>query len=216
MQGYDLYHTPTNISKGGCCIYVNSSFDVFERDDLKVQNNHFQSTWCEVKNKKSKNIIFGCIYRSPNKSHDVADFLGHLDSILKKISKEKKEIYICGDFNIDLLKIDKGSFYLDFYNVLNSYGILPSIIHPSRVVEAQRPSLIDNIFTNNLKDDILSGNIHLTLSEHFSQFVSVKRGEIDIKSIIMYGNDFSKISESSFADDVSIQNWNLSFTMQIS
>ena len=67
MEGYKFYHTPTNISKGGCCIYVKNDFDVFERDDLKVQNDHFQSVWTEIKNKKSKNIIFGCIYRSPNK-----------------------------------------------------------------------------------------------------------------------------------------------------
>ena len=109
IEGYNFYHTPTTISKGGCCIYVKNDFDVFERDDLKVQNDHFQSVWTEIKNKKSKNIIFGCIYRSPNKKHDVVDFLTHFDSILKKVSKENKEIYICGDFNIDLLQIDKGS-----------------------------------------------------------------------------------------------------------
>ena len=43
MPGYKLYHTPTNLSKGGCCIYVNEGFDVFEREDLKTQNNNFQS-----------------------------------------------------------------------------------------------------------------------------------------------------------------------------
>ena len=32
--------------------------------------------------------------------------------------------------------------------------------------------LIDNIFSNNIIDDTKSGNILLTLSEHFSQFVS--------------------------------------------
>ena len=112
MEGYDLYHTPTNSAKGGCCIYANKNLDVFERSDLKIQNDHFQTTWAEIKNKKSKNILIGCIYRSPNKVHDVTDFLIHLDSILKKLTKENKEIYICGDNNIDLLKTDKGSFYL--------------------------------------------------------------------------------------------------------
>ncbi len=208
MNGYRLYHTPTRSSKGGCCIYVKEDFDVFERVDLKVENNHFQSVWTEIKNQSSKNIIVGCFYRSPNKKHDVVEFLCHLDSILRKVSKENKEIYLCGDFNIDLLKVDKGSYFLDFYNVLNTYGLLPSIIHPSRVVEGQCPSLIDNIFTNNMKDEMCSGNTYLTLSEHFSQFASVKRSKIDLKYIVMYGNDFSNFSESSFQDDVSIQKWN--------
>ena len=52
LQGHRLYHTPTNSAKGGCCIYVNDSFDVFERVDLRVQNDHFQSTWAEIKKKK--------------------------------------------------------------------------------------------------------------------------------------------------------------------
>ena len=54
MQGYNLYHTPTNSTKGGCCIYANKNLEVFERNDLKIQNDHFQTTWGEIKNKKAK------------------------------------------------------------------------------------------------------------------------------------------------------------------
>ena len=69
--------------------------------------------------------------------------------------------------------------------------------------------MIDNIFTNNFKDDICSGNVHFTLSEHFIQFPSVNRGAIKIKNITMYDNDYSNFSEASFCDDVSIRKWNL-------
>ena len=93
---------------------------------------------------------------------------------------------------------------------MNSYGLLPLIIHPSRVVEGQTPSLIDNIFSNNIHENILSGNIYLTLSEHFSQFASVVRDKIDVRKINMVGRDYSKFSADTYRDDVSIQNWNLS------
>ena len=99
------------------------------------------------------------------------------------LSAENKEIYICGDFNIDFLKIESESSYLKFYNQLSSKSLLPFIIHPSRVMEGQAPSLIDNIFSNNVQENVLSGNIYLTLSEHFSQFSSVVRDKIDIKKI---------------------------------
>ena len=56
--------------------------------------------------------------------------------------------------------------------MLCSYGFLPKIIQPTRVTE-HNSSLIDNIFSNNIIDDTKSGNILLTLSEHFSQFVFV-------------------------------------------
>ena len=82
------------------------------------------------------------------------------------------------------------------------------IIHPSRVVENQEPSLIDNIFSNNITDEITSGNIYLTLSEHFSQFASVKREKLDYKKVNRYERDFSKYLPSDFRDDVSIQRWN--------
>ena len=70
--------------------------------------------------------------------------------------------------------------------------------------------MIDNIFSNNIADEITSGNIYLTLSEHFSQFASVSRSTLDKKNnTVRYINDFSKFSEAAYRDDVSIQRWNL-------
>ena len=206
IDGYKPpFHTPTLSSKGGTALYVNSAFDSFEREDLKIQNVNFESTWVEIKNKNSKNIICGCVYRHPR--NDMDDFLLYMENVLKQCQEENKELYICGDFNIDLLKIDSVGSYLKFYNILNTHGLLPFIIHPSRVVEGQIPSLIDNIFSNNYQQYILSGNIYLTLSEHFSQFASVIREKIDVRKISMFGRNYSKFSEDHFRDDVSIQRW---------
>ena len=69
------------------------------------------------------------------------------------------------------------------------------------------PSLLDNIFSNNISDAVISGNIYLTLSEHFSQFASVSRGPIDVKKIVMYGRDLKNFSAEDFRDDVAIQQW---------
>ena len=68
--------------------------------------------------------------------------------------------------NIDLLKLDHKSTHLAFYNLMNSNSLIPFIIHPSRIVEGQMPSLIDNIFSNNVNDFVQSGNIYFNLSEH--------------------------------------------------
>ena len=75
-------------------------------------------------------------------------------------------------------------------------------------MDNQTPSLIDNIFSNNLSDEITSGNIYLTLSEHFCQFASVRREKIDIKNINIYSRNYSRFSSKDFHDDVSIQKWN--------
>lgn len=133
----------------------------------------------------------------------------YMESALKTAACENKEIYICGDFNINLLKLNNNDNYLKFYNLLSSYGFLPLIIHPTRVVENQEPSLIDNIFSNNISDEISSGNLYLTLSEHFSQFASIKRYKLEPKKVKLYTRDFTKYSAMEFRDDVSIQNWNI-------
>ena len=117
-------------------------------------------------------------------------------------------MYICGDYNIDLLKIETIHSNQEYYNLLCSYGFLPQILQTTTVVENQSPSLIDNIFTNDINDEITGGNIYLTLSEHFSQFISIKREKIEYKSQYVYIRDYSKFSSESFRDDISIQNWN--------
>ena len=208
MDGYDPFSTPTLSLKGGTALFVNKDYKAFERRDIKIQNNLFESVWIEIKNKNSKNIVCGCIYRHPNKlNQDYTEFNKYMDETLSKLVKENKELYICGDFNIDLLKINEVDTHMKFYTLMNAHGLLPFIVQPTRVVNNQTPSLIDNIFSNNVSDAVCSGNIYFTLSEHFSQFASVNRGKIDIKKIVMYGRNMKNFSEIDFRDDVSIQQW---------
>ena len=208
MDGYKLYHTPSNSLKGGTAMYVNEDFDCFERLDISAQSNLYESTWVEIKNKNSKNIVCGCVYRHPNyQKDDLTVFNKYMDSTLKKLVDEKKEIYICGDFNIDLLKMNEIDKYLEFFTNINGHGLLPFIVQPSRVVDGQVPSLIDNIFSTNISDTVIGGNIYLTLSEHFSQFASINRGEIDLKKVVMYGRNLKNFSAEAFREDVSIQQW---------
>ena len=53
-----------------------------------------------------------------------------------------------------------------------------------------------------------SGNILLTLSEHFSQFVSVSRVRVDYSNLRRFQHDYSAFHVDKFREDVSIQNWN--------
>ena len=54
------------------------------------------------------------------------------------------------------------------------------ILQPTRVT---LNIAIDNIFSNNLQDDITS-NVLLSLSDHFPQRISVKREQVDLKIIV--------------------------------
>ena len=67
-----------------------------------------------------KKIIIGCIYRHPamnlNEFND-----NYLNILLQKISKEKKNVFLLGDFNVDLLKYHKHAGTNEFTDSLSSY-----------------------------------------------------------------------------------------------
>ena len=160
----------------------------FGRNDLKIQHNEVEAVWVEIITKCRKNKICACIYRHPHQN------IQYLDNCLKILNNENKEIYSCGDFNTDLLKIESVSLYQDYYNLLCSFGLLPHIIQPTRTVENQTPSVIDNIFSNNLRNEITAGNLLITFSEHLSQFISVAKENNEYKN----SRDYTKLFAESF------------------
>ena len=56
--------------------------------------------------------------------------------------------YLCGDYNIDLLKINDKNSYNDFFENITSNGYTPSITMPTRI-SGHSYTIIDNIYTNN-------------------------------------------------------------------
>ena len=65
---------------------------------------------------------------------------------MAKLSAENKDIYVCGDFNTDLLKIETNINYKHFYELMISYGFLPNILLPTRV-QGDSATIVDNIFS---------------------------------------------------------------------
>ena len=59
-------HNPQNLQLAGVAIYyVSNKLDHFERDDLSIMHEDFQSIWIEIENKKGKNFLCGCIIVIP-------------------------------------------------------------------------------------------------------------------------------------------------------
>ena len=136
-----------------------------ERNELNSTHDDYESTWIEIKNKNGKNIICGSIYRHPRTNNaNYESFFEYLEITLNTIANENKELYLCGDFNIDILKIDEINNYKKFYELMSSYGLLPQILLPTRT-SGNSSTIIDNIFTNNISNTIQSGNILTDLSD---------------------------------------------------
>ena len=65
--------------------------------------NYLESTFIEITNPSKTNIIVGCIYGHP--TMDLNELIYYyLNPLLEKLAKEKKLVFLLGDFNVDLLK----------------------------------------------------------------------------------------------------------------
>ena len=112
LDGHHFIKQNSKTKKGDVGLHISNKLDHFERDDLRMQDDLFESVWVETVNRKSKNALCCCACRHPNT--DPTRFNEHFEHILSKISKEKKQIFILGDFNFDLLKYHSDSETQDF------------------------------------------------------------------------------------------------------
>ena len=75
-------------------------------------------------------------------------FLMHLEKIIEKMVSDDMDVYIMGDFNIDLLKCESSQIRQDYLLSLRSCYLIPTGDKPS-CVHRTSVTLIDNIFVNN-------------------------------------------------------------------
>ena len=95
-----------------------------------------------------------------------------VNNIFSNISNSKT-CYLCVDLNIDLLNHDKHRKTKEFIDALFSLSMYPLIDRPSSITEYSA-TMIDNIFTNDLITDKLSGLIINDVSDHLPVFSIIK------------------------------------------
>ena len=174
IEGYHEYIGVEGSSlKGGCGFYVKDSFTPIPRKDLEFKISETgcetENCWIELVNEAGPNVLVGVFYRHPSKKNNI--FNDKLKTALKKINREKKKTIICGDFNLNLLNFEHDKQTSSFLSTMLQHDFQPCITEPTRITNANKPSLVDNIFINSF-DDPVSGNILEHISyDHLPNFV---------------------------------------------
>ena len=114
----------------------------------------------------------GVFYRHPKPNSD-SKFCDDLSATLKKLINNNKLCILTGDFNYDLFKTDVNPFCKNFINKLYSNMFQPCILEPTRIVDKNRPALIDNIFINFTNNDITNGNLISKIADHMPNFILI-------------------------------------------
>ena len=196
IPGYTFYSTQSNSQNGGVGLYIRQSFVTYPRNDLNLISDDFEVIWVEVDNKRNKNYLFCCTYRHPNS--DIENITSYFKTTLPTIAN--KNVFIMGDFNVNLLNYDSHNPSREFINNFFSHNYIPSIHHPTRVHE-HSASVIDNIFTNSTVSKIICGNILTQISDHYPQFLILRNTKIFQHKSIVMKYDYSNFNQDEFIDD---------------
>ena len=156
---------------GGVAIYAHNQLRIKIRPDIHISG--CENLFIEILNEKSKNIILGTIYRPPNTNSDL--FLESFDQCLNMICKENKNVYLMGDYNINLLSTEN-NHTLTLINLLYSLAFHPHINNPTRI-SCNSESLLDNVFSN-VSDENFNGVLYYDISDHLPIFVICKQSKI--------------------------------------
>ena len=176
LPNYSLVNENKRLSNhGGLIIYVhdNFSFKVLNKDMLITHTSKlFESLIVEIwrNNCKYQKYIIGSIYRLPSYVNiDIEIFTEEYTELLNNLRSRSKFVYLCGDYNIDLLKISTNNVLNKFYENITSCGFIPKITLPTRICDTTS-TLIGNVYTNAIDKSHISGILIHPISDHQMYF----------------------------------------------
>ena len=171
LNNYSFFNFNRKSKKGGgVAIFVRDSLTAIERLDLVTVTEVCEIVAIEIlqNSPDSKNTIIINLYKPPCSNN--VEFLEFIESFLFKISKEQKNIYFMGDFNININLENPTSISL--LNTMSSNFLFPTNPLPTRTT-LNTSTNIDLIFTNNISS-FNGGVIDIDFSDHYPIFLSQK------------------------------------------
>ena len=169
FNNYEPFHShrDSRFPGGGVSIFAKSQLNPKLLSKFQISLPFFESVGIEIT--KCNKIYFICeIYRPPRSNP--SEFLDKLESLFNNFQTTYyDEIFICGDYNLNLLDSDSNNSISQFINQMSTYSLLPVISRPTRITELTS-SLIDNIFIKH-PNNLNSGLIFSTISDHLPIFI---------------------------------------------
>ena len=158
ISGYDLCHVDGKGKKVG----VNNDYKVSDNLSLTTTDNT-EFVTIELKNKQNKTIK-SCIYRQHGSDIKILSY-----TIEELFESKRSNMYLFGDFDINLLNYKDNNDTKHFTDMLFTLGFFYMIDEPTHI-STQTTTLIDNIFTC-IFDVSNEGGLPLTdMSHHLPVF----------------------------------------------
>ena len=184
ISNYIMYNTfRSDRCGGGVALYIKQSLQcsLIKQFSTSIPM-LLERLAVEITIQGNKNIVIGCMYRSPN--GDFNKFNEYVDMFLNY--NKNKTIFVCGDFNVNLLNHGQHQLTDNFLDILHGYGLYTLITQPTRIT-IHSATLLDNIFTNVPFNNSKSGVIINDISDHLPIFAFINyRGWISNENLKKY------------------------------
>ena len=178
-----ILNTRSNARGGGVGIYVKNDlvFSVLTQHSVFLER-IIETLFIEITTEDNKKLVIGSIYRPGTKNpgmtftEQFSQFSDTLSGLLSDLGSIYDNVYIFGDFNLDILKLDENKFISEYIDTLFSHGFLQIITKPTRVSD-NSATLIDHILTNSLCEQFDSYILCHHISDHFPiiHFLKLKK-----------------------------------------
>ena len=211
LPGYTFVSQNTLSNAGGVGFYVRNDLTFTVLAELSCTTADYEALWIEIQNSHGHNIICGVIYRHPN--DNLGSFLDYLNSTAECIDRGSKYCTVLGDFNVDLLKIEKHQPTDDFLNTMSSFCFQPQILQPTRITD-HSATLIDNIFFNSLEHFTISGNVIYDISDHLPNFLIFDKFSSLSNNVKLYKRDYSHFNQQHLLSELQVIDWHSVFLDQ--
>ena len=119
-----------------------------------------------------------------------------------------KSAFLLADFNVNLLSYNEHNQTSEFLDSLASNSFIPLILPQTRITSPSN-TLLDNIFSNVIDPDIISGDLTSTISDHLPQFSIIPNmfGNISGNKSNIYERDWSKFDQENLILDYFSVDW---------
>ena len=212
IDGYKSYHVmrPSE-AYGGVTFFVKNNINshCVEKLSFVTKDIEVLTICIPSSNNQKKDTILSCLYRPSSKHKRVRSFTNVLTNLLSDPLFTDNKVFIMGDWNINLIEHESHEPTQSFLSTMQSLSYFPLISRATRFPELNqrgKPSLLDNIFTNNLPHAI-TGIIKYKISDHLPIFALVSQSDVEKFKIKVQFRDFSLRNRTTFLNDLSNIRW---------
>ena len=213
LPGYSQYTKCRNRHGGGVALFVSDRYISNLCDDFCYINSFLECVGASILECvgasikiSNKNILVLSIYRPP--SGNVGDFLDKLSELLSLARNVNyNDIYVIGDFNLDLLKHANNVHICEFINLMYSFSLFPLVTKPTRVTNTTA-SLIDHIWTTQFETNTKNYIIHNDTTDHFPVLSQFRIQNTNTTATeFTYKRCYTSVACDNFANEVAKLDW---------